>query len=291
MTGKCPQGEGYDGAVTPRLPSILRRDQEPPESFDGVLVLRHGRPYDPAWDRWRPNRRWPGIILSALVTAGLLVAIAYHYEHKVAPAPKPVIVVTHSVHLSPAYFPPISQDSARVQTFGGTASKFHVGFTSSGNTSTWTFECHCVNNFDVIVRNAAGTIVDVPVNTIGRTRLVAAGNYPAGSYTMDVTADGQWTIHYVDETGLPLVTTPYTYVSSGTSVLGPFSASDRSLYVAFIANLGQLLTVQAVDKTGTIFDSPVFTIRSMAKTYTLTNPPNPYYLIVSGPGLWLVKVK
>jgi hypothetical protein len=277
--------------VPARLPSLSRRGPAfPSPDSDGVLVTRRGRPYDPAWDLWRPIRRWPGVLLSALVTIGLVSVIAYHYETRVAPAPKPAFTEVPSVALSTAYFPPITADKALVQRFSGHTSHFNIPFTASGRLTTWTFRCQCVNNFYAEVRNAAGTIVAVPVNQIGPTRLVAVGNYPAGAYTLSVGADGPWTINFIDESGLPLVKTPFTYLSSGASVLGPFPASAHFISAGYRANLGQLFSVQVVDKNNNVIDNAVVTLRTSYRSVALGNLPNPYYLIVNGAGLWLIKV-
>jgi hypothetical protein len=279
------------GDVPVRMPTFSRRGHQPPfEGTDGVLVLRRGRPYDPAWDLWRPIRRWPGVLLSALVTIGLLTAVAYHFEHKLSSAPKPVFTEQPHTALSSAYFPPVAQDSLKPQHFTGKADAYAVPFTSSGGLTTWTFKCQCVNNFNVVVRNAAGTIVAVPINVIGPARLAAVGNYPAGSYSMYVGADGPWSINFINEAGLPVVATPYTYLSSGTSILGPFSSAAHFISAGYSANLGQLFTVQVVDKNDNVIDNAVVTLRSSYRSVALANLPNPYYLIVNGAGLWLIKV-
>jgi len=273
-----------------RLPNFARRRSQAPDTFDGVLVLRRGRPYDPAWDLWRPLRRWPGIILSAIVTAGLLTAVAYHFEHKVAAAPKPAFIVPSKFHVLGPYFPQVDQDTAKVQRFSGKVGAFAIPFTSTGDLTSWTFRCQCTYNFDVTVRNSQHQIVGIPENSIGPTRAVAIGNYAAGNYTMDIGADGPWSINFVDDSGLPVMKVPFSYLSSGTSIFGPFPASHKSLSIGYLASLGELFTVQVVDKSGNILSTPMLTIRSTSKNVVLTSVNQPYYLIVDGQGLWLIKV-
>ena len=280
----------YAGGVPKRLKSIFRRSPRFPEGFDGVLVLRHGRPYDPAWDLWRPLRRWPGVLISAVVTAGLLVAIAYHFEHRVAPV-KHIFKVPAGQPLLGDYFPPVSSTSPGVQHFEGTTSRFAVPFTSNGALSSWTFTCKCQNNFNVVVHDSHGNLFDIPLNSIGHTKLAAVASYPTGSYRFDVSADAAWSIDLINEANLAVMKTPFSYFSSGTSVLGPFPASSNHLSVGYLGSLGQLLSIHVVDKFNVGYGYPVFTLRPIGTSFTLPHPPAPYYLVVSGVGLWLLNVK
>lgn len=254
------------------------------------MVLRNGRPYDPAWDLWRPVRRWPGVLLAALVTAGLLTAIAYHYEHRVPAAPRPIFTTAPQLGLSGPYYPPVHQDSEPYQKFTGSASASGIAFTSNGELATWEFNCRCDNNFFVLVHDAQNNLVGVPVNSLGRTKSIDEADYPAGEYTMDVGASGKWSVVIVPEGGLPLIKTPFEYVSTGTSVLGPFPPNHRHVIVQYKASLGQLFSVQAVDKYDNQLTTGIVTVKSTYQRLTLPVQPAPYYLVVSGAGLWLIHV-
>jgi len=254
------------------------------------MVTRRGRPYDPAWDLWRPVRRWPGILITALVTVGLIVAVAYHFQHRIAQA-KPAYSIPVNYNLKGQYYPPVV-DPTGVQTFSGTSSRFAIPFTSNGHLSIWTFKCRsCVTNFAVTVRGNLGKLVDIPLNAIGPTRYTTLGSYPAGQYTFDIMADGPWTVSLIDETKLAIVKTPFSYLSAGSSVLGPFSASSNHLVTAYVARLGQLFTVQLLDGNNHSYGYKDFRIRSGSKSTVLTGIPNPYFLDVQGQGLWYVSVK
>jgi hypothetical protein len=167
---------------------------------------------------------------------------------------------------------------------------------SPGGLNQWNFTCKCSANFDVQVFDGTGNLYDIPINVIGRTHLAATANYPAGQYYFDVQADGPWAINFVPEGGLPVISTKFTYVSHGTSVLGPFSPADDVLVAGYIADLGQLMTVQVVDKNDATASAatpsvPIFSITSITdKTVNLKYLPNPYYLIVQGAGTWLIQV-
>lgn len=254
------------------------------------MVVRHGRPYDPAWDLWRPIRRWPGVLVAAIVTVGLMLAIAYHFEHRVAQA-KPAYSLPVNRHLHGTYFPPVT-NLAGTQTFTGTHSRYAIPFTSQGHFSVWTFHCFCLNNFAAIVRTQSGKVADVPLNEIGGTRTTAPANYAAGGYTIDVIADGPWTINLIDETKLAPLPMPYSYASSGNSVLGPFTgASAHTLDYGYLAALGQLFTIQIVDQNGVSYGYKAFTLKSGGGSVALTGMPPKFSLIVKGAGIWLVSLK
>jgi len=155
----------------------------------------------------------------------------------------------------------------------------------------WTFKCRCVTNFAMTVRGPLGKLVDIPLNAIGPTRNTALASYPIGHYTFDMMADGPWTVNLVDETKLAVLKTPYSYLSTGSSVLGPFPASARQLTTAYVARLGQLFSLQLVDGNNHSYGYKDFRIKSGSKTQILSGIPNPYYLIVQGQGLWYVSVK
>jgi hypothetical protein len=281
----------YDTAVAIRRPMLRRRAGREPEGFDGVLVLRHGRPYDPAWDLWRPVRRWPGVLVAAVVTAALLIAVGYHLEHKVRQVAPPTPIKSN-LHAKPPYFAPVTPTSPGVQNFTGTTSKVMIPFTSPGTLSQWEFACSCHTNFDVEVHDAFGHLVAIPLNSIGRTYVTSLANYPAGHYNFSVNADGPWNITLIDESKVPVLKPPFVYASTGSSVLGPFPASHNTLIVGFVGDRGQLLSIHLVDKNGVSYGYPVFTIhRIFDKTYVLSPVPGPYYLEVTGAGLWLVDVK
>jgi hypothetical protein len=276
--------------VAIRLPSLRRREAREPEGFDGVLVLRRGRPYDPAWDLWRPVRRWPGVAASALVTAALLVAVGYHFEHKVHHVVVSTPIKTN-LRVLPPYFAPLTPSSPGIQNFTGKTSRFNVAFTSPGTLTQWEFACQCHNNFNVEVHDPSGNLVGIPLNAIGRTYLTALAGYAAGHYTFDVNADGPWNISLVDESKVPVVAPPFRYASTGTSLLGPFPASHNTVAIGYVGDLGQFLSVHLVDKNGVSYGYPVFTAKRLGQTYVLSHVPNPYYFEVTGAGIWLVDVK
>ena len=130
----------------------------------------------------------------------------------------------------------------------------------------------------------------MPLNELGPTRITALANYPRGHYTLNVLADGKWKINLIEESRLAVIQKPFEYLSSGISVLGPFSASHVSLGAGYVGSLGQLFSVQVYGANGVLQSFPVFTIRSGLFKVTLHGVPNPYYLVVKGTGRWFIGV-
>jgi hypothetical protein len=218
------------------------------------------------------------------------VAVAYHFQHRVAQERRSLSVPTSTHSINGIYFPPVV-DPTGVQTFSGTTAKYGIPFSTNGHFTTWTFKCRCSNNFAATVYDGNGSLIDVPLNEIGSTRITSVANYAAGHYTMNVMADGPWTINLIDETKLAPVKVPFSYLSSGTSILGPFPNAATHLSVAYRANLGELFTVEMFGPTGSSYGFKEFTIRSGARQIVLTGAPNPYYLVVKGTGLWYISIK
>ena len=265
-------------------------DEGHAEEFEGGITLRKGRPYDPAWDAWQPRRRWPGIIVSAIVVAGFIGALAFKYSAKVA-APPSTFPTQSQNQIKPVYFPPVAPGSAQLQQISGTKSASSLHFHSTGKLMIWYFQCHCVTNFGVIVHDSTGAVIDVPLNTTGKSTISTPAQYPAGDLSVGVIADRQWTISLIDPSSLPTMKLPYSYLSGGESILGPFSSRSMTLDLGFIGAIGNHFTMTMSD--GTLSTPKLWAIdsQSFSKHLELSNLPDKYWLIVNGEGLWQIKAK
>jgi hypothetical protein len=155
-----------------KVPKRRRRD-EPPATIDGVLVMRNGRPYDPAWDAWRPPRRWPGIALTAVALSGLTLALIYHFTPSRGHTNVTLPTVPGAKVEAP-YQPPTDVLPSAVQNFSGTRAQSGLSLNTSGSLAIWNFHCLCRHNFAVSVYDAKGTLNAVPVNALGATTVSAA---------------------------------------------------------------------------------------------------------------------
>ena len=254
------------------------------------MILRKGRPYDPAWDAWQPRRRWPGILASAIVVSGFLGAVAFRYTSK--PTTAPVVIPPSSLsQLRPPYFPPVSPTSNDLQQASGKKSTTGVRFTTTGKLMVWYFRCGCVANFGIIVHNATGGVLDVPVNSVGRTGLAVPAYYPKLNLSVSVIADGEWTVSLIDPSHLANQPLPLDFLSAGQSVLGPFTGPSLDASVSFLAGIGKRFVMTISDGSTATPKLVVFESQSFNKTLVQTKLPPRFFLIINGDGLWQVKVK
>jgi len=155
----------------------------------------------------------------------------------------------------------------------------------------WYLECRCVANFGVIVHDARGSILDIPANSVGRNVLAIPVRYAKQKLTVSVIADGQWTISLLDPSHLPFLEEPFSYLSAGPSVLGPFSGRNAELSAAFMAGVGSKFAMHLTDGSLAAPSLLLYESQSFAKTFERTDLPTKFWLIVNGQGLWQVKVK
>jgi hypothetical protein len=260
------------------------------QEFQGSMTMRKGRPYDPAWDLWRPQRRWTGVVATAIVSSIFLGVLAFHFTSK--PAAKPA-VIPHSSQsdLKGAYYPPIAPNSNDIQKITGTKSTSDLSFTTTGKFMIWYLTCECITNFGVIVHGENGSVLDIPVNNVGQTVVSMPANYTQQTLKLNVIADGQWSVSLMDPTHLPTLPTPYEYLSSGNSVLGPFSGSRVQLGTVFLGGIGNRFVMSLADDSVGKPRLLYFESQSFDRPMELTDAPSTFWLIVSGNGLWQIKVK
>ncbi|CAB4874848.1 unannotated protein [freshwater metagenome] len=254
------------------------------------MTMRKGRPYDPAWDLWRPQRRWTGVVASAIVCSIFLGVVAFHYTSKPTP-PVATIAPGAQSQLKGAYFPPVAPNSKDIQRVSGTKSTSAINFTTTGKLMIWYFQCACRANFGVLVHDSKGAVLDVPANQVGRTVISMPARYPQGKLSVNVIADGQWTISLIDPTNLPSLPLPYEYLSGGLSVLGPFSGPSAQLSTVFLGGVGKHFVMTISD--GTLYKPMLLYYESQTfdRPMNLPKLPPRYWLIINGNGLWQVKVK
>jgi len=266
-----------------------RRREHAEGEFGGSLILRNGRPYDPAWDAWRPARRWTGVLASAVAISVFLGVLAFHFTSKPA-TPAPAITPSAQSEIKGPYFPPVAPNSPDMQQVTGTKSMTDARFTTTGQFMIWYLQCRCVTNFGVIVHDARGSILEVPANTVGRTALAIPARYAKQNLSVSVIADGKWTISLIDPSHLAYLNEPFQYVSTGSSVLGPFAGPKAAMTAAYLAGIGSRLVVTLSNGS---LSSPVlmfYESQSFNKTGEWTNLPPRFWLIVNGNGLWAIKV-
>lgn len=281
-------GPRYDDTV-----ELRRHSEEPPAVVvpvgpDFEIPMRNGRPYDPAWDAWKPPRRWPGVMLSAVAIAVFIGGLAYHYSahggHK-GPSFRP----PKSSRIQPAYALPVP--GSDIQRYSGRGNRSSLEFTSSGHFMVWDVRCpKCQQNFGLIVHDANNLTVDIPVNTLGPSQAVLPATYPKGTYYATVIADAKWTVSLLDPTSLANVATPFGYWSQGPSVIGPFSGAASSLSWYFGGLPGDAVSVRIYDAS--LQTSPQLVIGSSVQNAGnfFFAAPAKYYVVVNTSAAWILRV-
>jgi len=270
--------------------SSRRRREHGEEEFSGSMILRKGRPYDPSWDAWQPRRRWPGVLASAIVVSGFLGAVAFRYTSK--PTAAPVVIPQSSLsQVKAPYFPPVSPTSNDLQQASGKKSTTGVRFTTTGKLMVWYFQCRCVANFGIIVHNATGGVLDVPVNSVGRTTISAPAYYAKANLAVSVIADGEWTVSLIDPSKLPARSMPMEFLSAGQSVLGPFDGPTLEADLSFLGGIGNRFAMSISDGSTATPKLVAFESQAFNKTVVQTKLSRRFFLIINGDGFWQLKVK
>ena len=271
---------------TPRRRRKASREVATDAMFDGQMIIRNGRPYDPAWDLWRPPRRWPGAFLAALAIIGLVVAVVFHYSGKTHPKKPHTIFTGAGISSTAAPLAPASD----IITFHGKAGVTNISFTSKGTLLVWNVSCKCRDNYGVIVRNSIGDVVGVPVNATGKSSSATPAIYPAGSYTASVVSTGPWHIELIDPTHAAFLPQTYRYVSQGSSVLGPFHGPVAGITFTYIGSVGTVFTANVITLNSIPAIPTVYHHSFYYGTQSLSGLPDMYFIAVSGPNLWSVAV-
>jgi hypothetical protein len=280
-TADDPAATGADGALPP-----------PPGG------ARSRRRYDPAWDDWKRPRRWPGILVSCLVLLGFLGVVAYHDRpHTPRPSPKDVSQPPSDFSFFRGTKPPFviarSGVGAVIRTFHGTHNLRVARFTTAGGLLVMDARCACTYDFIVTLTTVTGTPVQFPVSATGPFRGTLNVSMPAGAYDLSVVASGPWRIRLVQPTAaLTPIRTPFLYPSSGQSVIGPFSSSNRYLVYKFLSRTNGGFHVYVLNAKGYRLDDAYSGHLYLLPTgVTLPAPPNPFYVEVDAAGFWSLRVQ
>jgi hypothetical protein len=256
---------------------------------------RSRRRYDPAWDEWQRPRRWPGILISCAIVLAFIGVVVWHYRPTTPKTHAPPSIVSKQgiKNLKKTYV--VTGPGIRVTSFHGTGDKPRLLFTSNGKLLVLHAQCLCTYNFDVTIANTFG-VPQVPPVT-GSADETLNVTLPAGTYVMSVIGSGPWQIQLLQPTGtvrvLPTEPNPFTYLSTGPSILGPFSSSNRFMYLRYFGGPTGGINVYVLNPEGVQVDT-VFSSKGklIERGAVLPNPSNPYYIEVdSSSGLWKLLVQ
>jgi hypothetical protein len=258
---------------------------------------RSRRRYDPAWDEWQRQRRWPGILLSCAIVLGFLGVVVWHYRPHPKPLPHQVFTHKELKGLKGTFVVGASGLGVNVTTYRGTENKRKLPFTTNGQLLVLHAKCSCIYNFVVTISNVGGVPVAFPVSNMGNSEVTLNQTLAPGRYVMSVIGTGPWEVQLIQPTAAtPLLRTApkrFKYFSAGSSVLGPFSSANKYLFLQYVPGALGHISVYVLDPAGVRVDQVFKTGNQPIKVgATLPNPSNPYYVEVdAGSGLWSLHVQ
>lgn len=249
------------------------------------------RRYDPAWDDWNPPRRWPGVLLSCVIVLAFLGVVIWHFR----PHPAPVHVggptLPAGATIQPTYV--VGGGTTDVAaTFVGKHDRQGLAFSSSGGLLVLHATCACAYNFDVTIDQGFDAPVSVPITGVGDYDDASDISLPAGNYQFSVVGDGPWKLQVIEpQPNVPLLAAPFKYFSEGDAVLGPFSAIDKYLKLAFLSKGHGLIVTNVLNGHGISVATPFFGKSPYEEWKAVRNPPGPYYVEITAVGFWEVWVQ
>ena len=278
-----------------------RRDETPEDGVvhEPLVLPEPPNPsfYDPAWDEWDvkkgPSRR--SVII--IVVIGILAVGSFFAYKSLRSSKSPVVAFSPPTTFSVASTPSTPAPSV----FTGKVSTTTSQFSLSGRLAILGASCSCTGaKFEVQVLDSTGNVIATPIQTTG---LYGGGNsagsapltLPAGNYTLQVSAIGEWKVTVTtpptNQPALPLKS--LSFGGSGSSVIGPFAA-NRSFYVVWSLPQApapiQLQIIDSVTGTPTTLRESASTVKPVL--IRIPAQQNPFYLF-QGPTdyLWGLIIK
>jgi hypothetical protein len=114
--------------------------------------------------------------------------------------------------------------------FHGTGTQKTSTFTLAGGVTLFQMQCHCAANFAVALV-AKGSPNRILANTTTSFNGVIGTTLPAGSYSLTVAADFDWSITITQPRNEPVLGGTTFYTGTGAAVIGPFNIAPTSKFL------------------------------------------------------------
>jgi len=241
--------------------------------------------YDPAWDAWKPPRKIQPKFLIAIVIV-LIVVIGGLYLFQGTKSN------TSSQAKSVVFATPTTFTIAH-----GVGQATDVTFSGSGNVTTAPFAagaglgvvgatCQCTSLLTVKVVDKTGATVATPINFVSSGHGFSGSapwQSPGGTFQVKVAASGVWKVTLAFPSGVPPVSLPYPFGSSGPSVFGPFPGGKSiPIFYSFAGTVNPPAQLQIVRLDGTP-GAVLFSASVLPTVKEMVIPPQPtdFYLSMS----------
>jgi len=165
-------------------------------------------------------------------------------------------------------------------------------FQAAGGLAVLTANCGCSGNFAVDIDDSSGNQDYTPIDADGSYSGSVGENLNTAQYTLDVTADGPWTIDVTQPRDQPGAALPHKYSGKGQKIVGPFAAGSAvRLQSENTTADGGNFTVEVLNSVGSEADIPVDEVGSYSgSTISSGLSGTPYYLDVDSDGTWSITV-
>jgi hypothetical protein len=250
--------------------------------------------YDPAWDDWRPPRRYGWLWTGALVVI-LAMSTFVLVGHK-ASGPMMTIPNAVSVHQQNPLVNQISGvvpvgNRAPVMNFSGKTGEFRRRFLPPAGLAIVSVFCNCQTILGLEIFDADQNLVTVPINNSGLFAGSFAAHFSFSWSNLEIQADGPWSVSISFPDSKTLVELPQTYSYGNDKVRGPF-AGGRSIKLdaSFVPISANEVTVNLIDATGKGISVLISRSGRFKTSLTVGLPPGPVYIEVRSSAFWTISL-
>lgn len=224
-----------------------------------------------------------------MIVLGFLSVVIWHLRPN-STAHRPKVVFSSKINVLPSFMPAVK--GARAVTFTGTHDMGGMHFVTNGGLLVIHAQCTCQYNFVVTISNASNVPIAFPINDTGRVNSVLNTTVAPGPIILSVVGQGRWVVQLVQPVATtPALPTPFTYLSEGNDVIGPFSAANKYLYFQFLSSDGAV-DVRVLSEQGFGLQVPFTGRIALSSSKVLASLPSRYFLEVdSTSGLWNLDVR
>jgi hypothetical protein len=162
-------------------------------------------------------------------------------------------------------------------------------FDIQGGLTVFTCETSGSSRFTVELVNSAGRTLETLVSAPGSFTGLTGRNLAAGSYTLTITAGGDWTIVIAQPRDQSAQALPMAYSGQGQTFLGPFHAVG-GVRLTMNDYGSSTFAVQVLNPDGSIQDSAVSTTGPYSGSTVDARLNGDYYLNVAADGSWTINL-
>jgi len=143
----------------------------------------------------------------------------------------------------------------------------------------------------VVIVSGTGQTLDRPVDADGAYHGTVSADLNPGSYALDITASGPWTIAVTQPRNQQDFHLPYVFNNGqGDALIGPFNV-DGPYRITSTDRGRAALVVQLLNATGQSQDSPISETGYHSGSVVESDvTPGSYYLQVNADGAWSITV-